>query len=253
MSKVLIVVEDEEIAASSTTERMVTALKQAIAAIATQPPLVTVQVVPTSALSGLVQELVSGTVAPDKYLWCPLTLNLPESLDFPGQDVYRACRNVPYLRQWVEQEQSIVTGKGDLWLPVVLTAKGPLYGEVIGLAAEVSTKELSEDLSLLREGSDILPYQQPVHLSDVWRQPLYQLAHQMLQFLSAPPATYLLQFGLQEQGIVFDRLLPFPAAPAIASLGVQTPDLFNCHWQCLTGKPIFDLTIMPPMAYIKSV
>ncbi|MBW4576836.1 MAG: hypothetical protein KME08_16300 [Aphanothece sp. CMT-3BRIN-NPC111] len=248
MLKVLIVVEDEQIAASSTTERMVTALKQAIAAIATQPPLETVQVVAAAALSGLVQEL-----APDKHLWCPLTLNLPESLDFPGQEVYRACRNVPDLRQWVKQKQSIATGNGNLWLPVVLTAKGPLYGEVIGLAAEVSTKELSEDLSLPREGSDTLPYQQPVHLSDVWRQPLYQLAHQLLQFLAAPPATYLLQFGLQEQGIVFDRLWPFPGAPAIASLGVQTPDLFNCHWQCLTGKPIFDLTIIPPMASIKSV
>jgi len=113
-----------------------------------------------------------------------------------------------------------------LWLPVVLTAKGPLYAEVIGLADDGS-------------------YQQPVDLSDVWRQPLYHLAYQLLQVLSAPPTTYLLQFGLPEQDLVFDRLWPFPTTPAIASIGVQEPDLFTCHWLCLTGQPISDLTIIP--------
>jgi hypothetical protein len=36
-------------------------------------------------------------------------------------------------------------------------------------------------------------------------------------------------------------------------LGVQEPDLFTCHWYCLTGKPIRDLLILeknltPPKA-----
>jgi hypothetical protein len=87
------------------------------------------------------------------------------------------------------------------------------------------------------------PYCQPIHLPDRQRQPLYQLAYRLLRSLAAPPAVYLMQFGLQEDGIQFDRLLPFPAEPAIASLGVQTPDLFTCHWRCLVGKPIHDLVI----------
>jgi hypothetical protein len=43
--------------------------------------------------------------------------------------------------------------------------------------------------------------------------------------------------------IIFDRLWPFPASPAIASVKCQKPDLFACHWFCLTGKPIIELRI----------
>lgn len=134
------------------------------------------------------------------------------------------------LRQRVQQlgYETVGGGQrfGDLYLPVVLTAKGPLYGEVIS------------------EGEATSRYQQPVDLPDNQRQPLYHLAYQLLQSLSALPAVYLLQFGYNEQNLVCDRLWPFPGVPAIASIGVQEPDLFTCHWHCLTGQPILDLTII---------
>ncbi|HEY9874998.1 MAG TPA: hypothetical protein V6D12_16290 [Candidatus Obscuribacterales bacterium] len=261
MSKVVIVVDAEveeteaQIATYSTTSRMVSALKQAITSFATDTrgttqASATVEVVTTSALRNQIGGSLPTDVGHDNnpkshdILYCPLTLNLPESFNFAAGHVYKACSDVSGLRQWVKQ-QGIASGTGDLWLPIVLTAKGPLYGEAIGLAAEVSGKELSLDLSRFSSGADKVPYQQPVHLSDVWRQPLYQLGYRLLKFLSAPPSTYLLQFGFQNQNIVFDRLWPFPAAPAIASLDIQTPDLFTCHWYCLTETPIFDLSIIP--------
>jgi hypothetical protein len=48
-----------------------------------------------------------------------------------------------------------------------------------------------------------------------------------------------------ETEVIFDRLWPFPASPAIASIQTQQPDLFACHWHCLVGEPIMDLTILP--------
>lgn len=153
---------------------------------------------------------------------CPLTLDVPEFVSFPGQAVFRACRDVVGLRQTVAEWQYAI-GAGNLWLPVVLTAKGPLYAEVIG-------KLESE-------------YLQPIHVADVWRQDLYQLAHRLIRRLMAPPAVYLMQFDVQDQTLRFDRLIPFPAAPAIASLTVQTPNLFVCHWRCLSGQAIQDLVI----------
>ncbi|WP_421659414.1 hypothetical protein [Leptothermofonsia sp. ETS-13] len=57
-----------------------------------------------------------------------------------------------------------------------------------------------------------------------------------------------MQFGIQAEAIYFDRLIPFPAALASTSLGVQLPDLFTCYWYCITGKTIHDLIIQitPP-------
>jgi hypothetical protein len=49
---------------------------------------------------------------------------------------------------------------------------------------------------------------------------------------------------VQAGDVVFDRLLPFPGEPALASLGVQQPDLFAAHWQCLRGQPLLDLQIL---------
>jgi hypothetical protein len=158
------------------------------------------------------------------------------TLETSRESIHQACDDVPGLRQWVEEKLQVVTGDFDLWLPVVLTAKGPLYGEVIGLDA-----------------SSPHGYRQPVDLSDQQRQPLYRLGFDLLHHLQAPPAVYLIQFGFAQEKIGFDRLFPFPAAPAVASLGVQEPDLFTCHWYCLTGKPIRDLLILeknltPPKA-----
>ena len=71
------------------------------------------------------------------------------------------------------------------------------------------------------------------------------MAYQLLESINAIPSVYLLQFRILEKKINFDRLWPFPASPAIASIQSQVPNLFNCHWHCLLGKPILDLTIMP--------
>ncbi|MEG4811848.1 hypothetical protein QUA82_27660 [Microcoleus sp. F8-D3] len=181
-----------------------------------------------------VSELNSGAIAPGGEIFCPLTLDVPENLVFPGRDVYRFCRNVSAARDRVSQELQVPVGDGNFWLPVVLTAKGPLYAEAIGAEADKQSGELT--------------YSQPVHLSDVWRQQLYELAYGLLDLLSAPPATYLMQFGFVGERICFDRLWPFPAVPAIASVGVQVPDLFVCHWYCLTNKPIYDVEISSAVA-----
>ena len=173
-------------------------------------------------------------------MFCPLTLHLPGYLPIvPQQEIYGFCRNVTELRQTVSQKLNVATGEGYYWLPIVLTAKGALYAEVIGTRQEeIVTKQPS---SFAANASD--SYYQPIHLSDRWRQPLYQLGHQILRFLDVPPSVYLLQFGFDQEQIRFDRLFPFPAAPAIASLNVQTPDLFTCYWRCITNQPILDLVI----------
>jgi hypothetical protein len=87
-------------------------------------------------------------------------------------------------------------------------------------------------------------YHQPVDLDDAQRQALYNLGYQLLNSIDATPSVYLLQFAFSaEQEIIFDRLWPFPAAPAIASITVQQPDLFTCHWRCITNQSIPDITI----------
>ncbi|UBF24555.1 hypothetical protein K9N68_23085 [Kovacikia minuta CCNUW1] len=215
-------------ASDNVTSRMVSALEQAV--LSRSPQLeIQVMVVDTLNDSGWDQ----GN--PPHRLLCPLTFNLPNWLDFSGTEVFRACRNVAGLRQQVAQ-WNILTGTGDLWLPIALTARGPLYGEVIGTGRQDPAQVTSNPSP---------PYFQPVHLGDPWRQPLYGLGQRLLQSLLAPPAVYLMQFGFQDQSLCFDRLFPFPAAPAIASLNVQIPDLFACHWLCMTKQPIFDLLISP--------
>lgn len=174
----------------------------------------------------------------EEIIFCPLTLTLPDNFSFPQKRTFQLCQDVPRLRQELTQKTQVRSGDGRFWLPVVLTAKGPLYSEVIAF------KEESIDATFIDFAS--LPgkyYYQPFHLSDTLRQPLYQMAHQLLHFLSAPPATYLVQFGLQANELLFDRLWPFPTAPALASIDVQQPDLFTCHWYCLAARPVLDLTI----------
>jgi hypothetical protein len=178
----------------------------------------------------------------DPVFLCPLTLNLPDTFTRSGQTIYQQCRDIATLRQLVDQQFACATGYGCYWLPIVLTKKGPLYGEVITVAEH-------QALGVPENALAQFSYYQPLHLSDVWRQPLYELGYRLLRSLSAPTATYLLQFGFQGQTICFDRLWPFPAAPAIASLGVQTPDLFTCHWRCLTGQPILDLVVAASASY----
>jgi hypothetical protein len=146
-----------------------------------------------------------------------------------GQPLYQQCRDLEALRQVVRQ-LGYASGIGDLWLPIVLTTRGPLYAEVIGKTNSASGHRT---------------YHQPIHFTDELRQSLYHFSYRLLKRLSAPPSVYLVQFGVQDYTLYFDRLWPFPAQPAIASLGVQTPDLIECYWRCLTGQPILDLTILP--------
>ncbi len=237
MPKVLIVVEQIGLEVTDpTVEGMLAALELDNTTDTIQAT--SVEVVAAHNLKSKIQE--TGFL--EEIIFCPLTLSLPEDLVFPSQEIFQACRDVTGLRQLLAKKMQVAIGDGCFWLPVVLTAKGPLYGEVIGLAAEefIETK-LPEDLSLSE-----LSYYQPFHLSDALRQSLYQMAYKLLQSLSALPATYLVQFGLQteKEEICFDRLWPFPTAPALATINVQQPDLFSCHWYCLVAKPLLDLTIM---------
>ncbi|MEO0409896.1 MAG: hypothetical protein AAF289_21350, partial [Cyanobacteria bacterium P01_A01_bin.135] len=187
------------------------ALERAIAADTHSPAQVKITAVESTS-----SDLGMGHGA--EHLLCPLTLDLSErlleALPTAQRALYRRCRDVADLQQQLGQGYPV--GEGDLWLPVVWTAKGPLYGEAIAAKGE--------------------DYRQPHHLSDAQRQPLYRLGRKLLSQLHAPPSVYLLQVACND-GVVFDRLWPFPAAPALASVGVQSPDLFACHWRCLTQQP----------------
>ena len=217
--------EGRLIAASPVTERMLSALKKAI--IANSPDTL-IEVI---AVASLWSETAQKQTSTAGRIYCPLTIQLPKWLVFPSQKIYQSCQDILGRRTWVEEHLKCKSNPnlnwlGDLWLPVVWTAEGPLYGEVIG------------------EGVMPNAYEQPVKLADNLRQALYSLASQCLEALEAPPSVYLLQFSVIEQEIVFDRLWPFPAAPAIASLGVQSPDLFSCHWQCLTDQAIAEIQML---------
>jgi hypothetical protein len=158
-----------------------------------------------------------------KAIYCPMTLNVPPTFEFWGRSIGRACQDIDRLRELAATSTGAKVGDGgNLWLPVIWTARGPIYGEVIG---EIDRGN----------------YQQPIHLDDSDRQPLYQFGYQLLSQLTAPPATYLVQFSQAETGIIFDRLFPFPAIPALASIGVQHPDLFDCHWRCITQQSIVNV------------
>jgi hypothetical protein len=246
MRKVLVVIESDgrEIIESPTVSRMLSAIEMAIAEDTTQAT--SVQVVAVNNLTSIDQGVefqhrnLERSSELQEIIYCPLTLCLPENLVVPFEGIIKACGDIPGLRQKLAQHIQVAVGDGCYWLPVVLTAYGPLYGEVITFKEDSNRQKLPDNLMLCD-----LTYYQPLHLSDVLRQSLYNMAHNLLQFLLAPPATYLVQFGLEESEICFDRLWPFPTAPALASLGVQEPDLFTCHWYCLKALPILDLNIIP--------
>jgi hypothetical protein len=162
------------------------------------------------------------TLKPADYdVLCPLTLKLPPNLKFWGSKIFAACQDIEALRQ-VVQDMGYGVGELQFWLPIVHTIKGSLYAEAITHPH----------------------HQQPLDLTDQQRQPLYQLGFELLAYLQAPPSVYLMGCGFRRDGgLVFDRLLPFPNTVALASIKVQQPNLFVCHWRCLTGQPILDLLI----------
>jgi hypothetical protein len=127
------------------------------------------------------------------------------------------------LRQLATSTTAIETGDGgNLYLPAIWTARGPIYGEAIALR-------------------DVDKYDFPFHLEDDRRQPLYNLTYQLLSSIQAEPGVYLVLVRELDAGWMFDRILPFPAPPALASIGKQSPDLFTCHWLCLDRQPLLDV------------
>ncbi len=240
MGRVIIIVnaevEESErmLRRSPVTEKMVIALKEAILDNSVTPP--SIEVVSAGSLWS---KSIKLKLDDPHNVYCPLTIQLPQWLTFPGQNIYQSCKDIEGVRARVERNFGYKTSvnevkSGDLWLPIILTAKGPIYGEVI------------------EEGHFPNSYLQPVDLTDEIRQPLYQLAYQLINHLQATPSVYLLQFRLSEKELIFDRLWPFPAAPALASLKVQKPNLFTCYWYCLINKPLLDVTILPNKAGVVS-
>ena len=164
-------------------------------------------------------------------IYCPLTIKVPDWFKFPAQSIYNACRDLEQRRKWVKQFFGYQTSQdnlllGDLWLPIILTNNNKLiYSSVIS------------------EGIMPNDYQQPYDLTSEVNFKLQELARQLLDSINAIPSVYLLQFKLVGHDIIFDRLWPFPATPAIASINVQQPDLYACHWLCLSGQPVTNINL----------
>lgn len=170
---------------------------------------------------------ISLTTESQKLIYCPLTINLPHWLNFSAKKIFELCLDIKGRRNWVENNFNYKTtignsSLGDLWLPLILTQKELVYGEIIG------------------EGEIPNFYQQSIHFPNNIRRSLYKLGANLLESIEAIPAVYLLQFKMLDENIIFDRLWPFPASPAIASLNKKNNDLFACHWLCLTGKSTTD-------------
>lgn len=158
-------------------------------------------------------------------IYCPLTIKLPDWFDFPAQKIYRVCRDVEKMRIWVYNHFGFQVTQdnlclGDLWLPMIFTEEKLVYGSIIA------------------EGMIPNDYRQPYFLPTPVRSHLYRLGEQLLEYIGAIPSVYLLQFRLKGDRVIFDRLWPFPATPAIASINVQKPDLFACHWRCLSSQSV---------------
>ena len=234
MYKVLIIINAQKVSHQGTvlstspaTQRMTAAFKDAIANQTAGETLI--KIVP---VHQLLPKSDWYDPSDSSWLCCPLTIEMPPQFEFCQSKVFQTCRDFKGMRQWVQENLKVRTGNqikrvwhGNYWLPIVLTAKGPMYGEVIG------------------EGQLPNSYEQPVDFPDEQRQVLYYLGYRLLESISAQPSVYLLQFGFQDETLIFDRIWPFPAAPALASIGIQKPDLYTCHWQCLIQQPIRDLVI----------
>ena len=244
MEKVVIIINAEVsdrgqlISASPVTQKMVEALQRSIAK---HSPSMEVEIVSAATLWSRNSKITVKDKNADNTIYCPLTIQLPEYFEFPQREIYSACKDINARRRWVEKNLGFKTSVGDswlghLWLPIVFRDEAllPLRDRLI----------FAETIG---EGSMPNSYEHPVAIPKRQLKSLHGLAEQLLDSLNAPPATYLLQFSLYNGEIVFDRLWPFPAAPALITLKTQQPNLFTCHWNCLTGKPIPSISISDPM------
>ena len=238
MEKVVIIINAEVseqgklISASPVTQKMVEALQRSIAEHSLSSTVVEIVSAATLWSKNSNSKVIKKNKDPET-IYCPLTIQVPEYFEFAQKQIYSACKDVNAIRRWIEKNLGFKTSVGDswlghLWLPIILSDE-PLYAEIIG------------------EGSMPNSYEQPVAIPSRQLKSLHSLAGKLLENLDAPPSTYLLQFSLYNGEIVFDRLWPFPAAPALITLKTQQPDLFTCHWQCLTKQPIKDISISDPM------
>jgi hypothetical protein len=201
MPKIVVILDD-----TSASQRLGVAMLRSIGEIVESVQFVTVAELPA--------------VASPKAIYCPMTLAVPPAFQFWGQSIGQTCQQIDLLRDLVATTIGFKVGDGgNLWLPIVWTAGDPIYGEVIGKI----------------DGDN---YRQPIHLDEIDCRSIYQLGTRLLTQLNAPPATYLVQFNKTDPEIVFDRLFPFPAIPALTSVGIQHPDLFECHWRCITHQSI---------------
>jgi hypothetical protein len=236
MEKVVIIINAEVsetgkiISASPVTQKMVEAMQSSIANCSSPTA---VEIVSAATLWTKHSKSINRSNEDEQTIYCPLTIQLPDYFDFPQKRIYSDCKDINSRRRWVEKNLDLKTSVGDswlghLWLPIVLTDK-LVYGEVIG------------------EGSMPNSYEQPITIPSRQRQSLHDLAERLLDSLAAPSATYLLQFSLYKGEVVFDRLWPFPAAPALITLKTQQPDLFTCHWRCLTQQPISNISLSRAM------
>ena len=236
MEKVVIIINAEVndsgklISASPVTQKMVEALQRSIAR---HSPAKSVEIVSAATLWSKNSKIIKKDQ--DDTIYCPLTIQLPEHYNFPQRRIYSLCKDINARRRWVEKTLGLKTSVGDswlghLWLPIVLVDKErPIFAEVIG------------------EGTMPNSYEHPVMIPKRQQKSLHSLAERLLITLDAPPATYLLQFSLYNGEIVFDRLWPFPAAPASITIKTQQPDLFSCHWHCLIQKPIANISVSDAM------
>ena len=247
MHRLLIIVnakvkEAGKIAASPVTEKMVNGLMNAVNQEVILNPIsnLPAEIVAVEKPKPVKIEVIAAASLwsePDKLrhiesgaIYCPLTIQLPYEFNFPGRNVWRACQDIKGRRRWVEEKLNYKTSTkdtplGDMWLPIIVTEKGLLYKEIIG------------------EGAMPNSYQQPVNLPDRILQPLYNLAYKLLESIEPQPGVYLLQFCLRQSEIIFDRLWPFPAAPALASMRMEQTNLYTYHWYCLSAQSFSNSSI----------
>lgn len=197
MSRIVAILDDEP-----ESQQLGIALLAAIGSIVTSVQFVTVTDLPTG--------------ADRQTLYYPLTLNLPPNFQFWGQSIWQTCNDIDRLRHLAATTTGVNVGDGgNIWLPIIWTLKDPVYGETIGLSEDGNYRTISIDDRDLGA--------------------LEQFSSRLLIEISASPAVYLIQLKLVQTGIVFDRLFPFPATPALASIG-RKPDLFECYWRCIAHK-----------------
>jgi hypothetical protein len=201
MPKIVVILDD-----TSASQRLGVAMLRSIGEMVESVEFVTVAELPA--------------VANSKAIYCPMTLSVPPAFQFWGQSIGQTCQQIDFLRDLAATSLGCKVGNGgNLWLPIVWAAGDPTYSEIIGKI----------------DGDN---YRQPIQIEEIALRSLHQFGGRLLTKLNAPPATYLVQFSQTEAGIIFDRLFPFPSLPALASAGVRQPDLFDCHWRCITNRSI---------------